>query len=351
MRADKIIGKPDIARIKAWMSGGGRKILVYHRDADGVCSASLFLKFFSGFETLPREGPVIDNDFLKVLIGKKPDVLVFLDIPVDQEWKKIHKLQESVPGMKMMILDHHIPVKDMNSERLVHINPMFHGDAYIPASCVMFHLLKGMGFAVDEWMWIAIIGLIGDYGMKDCAWMMKEYDAKKMEPPCESLFRASDIISSSITLKGAEGAEKSLRLIVSSQKYDDLRKSEELKRWNEIVQGEVRKIVDDFEKSKETVPNKNIIFYEIRSKMNITSIIATITAEKHPEAIIIIRKRSGDFWKISMRCQEGNVNVGDLAKFASDGIGSGGGHVKSSGALVNSWETFKERVFLYIEKA
>jgi single-stranded DNA-specific DHH superfamily exonuclease len=214
----------------------------------------------------------------------------------------------------------------------------------------MFHLLKGMGFAVDEWMWIAIIGLIGDYGMKDCAWMMKEYDAKKMEPPCESLFRASDIISSSITLKGAEGAEKSLRLIVSSQKYDDLRKSEELKRWNEIVQGEVRKIVDDFEKSKEAAAN-HVIFYEIRSKMNITSIIATITAEKHPEAIIIIRKRSGDFWKISMRCQEGNVNVGDLAKFASDGIGSGGGHVKSSGALVNSWETFKERVFLYIEKA
>jgi single-stranded DNA-specific DHH superfamily exonuclease len=268
---------------------------------------------------------------------------------VDQEWKKILKLLDKLQNLRIMIIDHHIPVKNMNSASVIHINPMFQSDAYIPASCVVYQLLKNMGCDVEQWMWISIIGLIGDYGMKDCAWMLKEYDKKNRDPPCDALFRASDIISSAITLKGAEGAEKSLRLITKSGKYDDLRNSEELKKWNETVQSEVKKIVDDFGKRKEAVPQKKLIFYEIRSKMNITSIIATITAEKHPEAIIIIRKRSGDNWKISLRCQEGKINVGDLAKFASGGIGSGGGHVKSSGALVNSWEEFKERVLEYLK--
>jgi single-stranded DNA-specific DHH superfamily exonuclease len=349
MHAEKIIGKPDTDKIRQWMGSDGRKILVYHRDADGVCSAAIFLKFFPDFETVPREGPIVDNEFLKTLVSKKPGVLVFLDIPVDQEWKKILKLVESLPKLRIMILDHHIPVKNMNSASVIHINPMFHGDAYIPASCVIFHLFRKMGFDVDPWMWISIIGLIGDYGMKDCGWMMKEYNEKKLDPPIASLFRASDIISSAITLKGVDGAEKSLRLITRSSKFEDLRHSEELQKWNKTVQSEVRKIVDDFEKRKEVVSEKKLIFYEIRSKMNITSIIATITAEKHPDSIIIIRKKSGDSWKISLRCQEGKISVGDLAKYASTGIGSGGGHVKSSGALVNSWEEFKERVFEYLK--
>ena len=83
--------------------------------------------------------------------------------------------------------------------------------------------------------------------------------------------------------------------------------------------------------------------------MNITSIIATVTAERHPNHIVIIRKKSGNFWKISLRYQAGKVSVGDLAKFATRRMGSGGGHIKSAGALANNWETFKERVLEYLE--
>ncbi len=348
MLPEKIIGKPDTKKIRAWMSAKGRKVLAYHRDADGVCSAALFLKFFPDFSTLPREGPIIDDKLFRELAAKRPDVLVFLDIPVDQEWKKILKLRTKLPKLKIMILDHHIPVRDMNSDGVIHINPMFCGDVYIPASCVVYSLLQQMGFKIEQFMWISLIGIIGDYGMKDCDWMFNEYRKAGMEPPCELLFRASDIISSAITLKGVEGAEKSLKLIVQSARFDELKRSYQLNRWNTVVQAEVRKIVTDFEKNRETVPGKRLIFYELHSKMNITSIIATITAEKHPDDIIIIRKRSGDNWKISLRYQAGSISVGDLAKFASDGIGSGGGHVKSAGALVNDWNGFRKRVFEYV---
>ena len=351
MITHKIIGKPDTEKIRAWFSRKGSKLLVYHRDADGVCSAAIFLKCFPDFNTIPREGPIIDSHFFREIISRRPDALVFLDMPVDQEWEKILKLCRELPGLRIMILDHHIPIKNMNSERIIHINPMFMGDAYIPASCVVYQLCSQMGFEVKPSMWVSIIGIIGDYGMKDCRWMFKEYKQyvkKHGGPSCNDLYGASDILSSAITLKGVIGAEKSLKILSGASKYEDVRKSEDLKKWNVIVQREVNKIVNDFEKRKEI--DEKVILYEIKSSMNITSIIATITAERHPEEIVIIRKRSGDLWKISLRYQAGKVSVGDLAKNASKGIGSGGGHVKSAGALVNDWQEFKRRVLEHINK-
>ena len=349
MQTEKIIGKPDLEKIRKWLGEKAKKVLVYHRDADGVCSAAIFLRFFPDFATIPREGPILDSGFFKAIIEKKPKVLVFLDMPIDQEWQKIVKLMDELQGLRIVIIDHHLPEKDMNSERIIHINPMLGGNnVYIPASCVVYELFREMGYDVKRMMWISIIGIIGDYGMKDCAWMLKEYKRYGGVPHCE-LGKASDIISSAITLKGVNGAEKSLGLLMRSMDYDEFKGSKELARWNVVVQREVRKIVNDFEKRKELVPGKKLIFYEIKSRMNITSIIATITAEKHPDAIIVIRKKAGDQWKISLRYQAGKISVGDLAKYASKGIGSGGGHVKSSGALVNDWEKFRDRAFEYLK--
>jgi single-stranded DNA-specific DHH superfamily exonuclease len=346
MPPGKIAWNLNLKKINGLLIAGGRKILVFHRDSDGVCSAAVLLKFFADFETIPREGPIIDKEFFERIVSKKPGLLVFLDMPIDQEWKKVLSLCDELPDLRIIIIDHHIPEKNLNSARIIHINPMFSGPAYIPASCVVFELLRQMKYDVAPHRWISVIGVIGDYGMKDCAWLLRE-QKKYSDTPISEFFRMSDIISSSITFKGLKGAEKSLGLLVKSANYWDFEKSEELTEWNRIVQKEVRRIVADFEKNKSQ--SGKVILYEIKSKMNITSIIATITAEKYPKNIVIIRKKSGDHWKISLRHQDGSVSVGGLAKFASKGIGSGGGHVKSSGALVSDWEKFRDNVFIYLD--
>lgn len=348
MLSQKIKGKLDIKKINEWLSEDGKKILVYHRDADGVCSAAILMKFFPEFESIPREGPIIDKQFFRHIVSKKPKVLVFLDMPIDQEWKKVLKFCEDLRELKIIIIDHHLPEKNMNSPRIIHINPMFKADVYQPASCVIFELFRQMKYDVIPFRWISIIGIIGDYGIRDCEWMFEEHKKEGGDPHCE-LSKMSDIISSSITLKGTKGTEKSLRLLIKSSKYEDFKKSDELSEWNKIVQREVKRIVNDFERRKWRAGK--VILYEIKSKMNITSIIATITAEKYPKNIIIIRKKSGDHWKISLRYQAGTMSVGDLAKYASRNIGSGGGHVKSAGALVNDWDKFKENVFKYLESS
>ncbi|UCC91914.1 MAG: DHH family phosphoesterase [Candidatus Aenigmatarchaeota archaeon] len=349
MPVKKVLNEVDLSKVRDWLERTGKKILVYHRDADGVCSAAILMKFFPEFASIPREGPIIDKKFFRRIVSEKPEVLVFLDMPIDQEWEKVRDFAKELPGLSILIIDHHMPEKDMNSERIIHINPRFlKSEYYIPASCVIYELLRRLGYSVKPYCWISLTGIIGDYGTKDCEWMFRECLEDLGILHCK-LVRASEIISSAITLKGLKGCEKALELLLKSERYEDFEKSRELKKWNEIVQKEVRRIVNDFEKRKEVFEKERLILYEIKSRMNITSVTGTVTAEKHPEDIVIIRKKSGNLWKISLRYQSGKLNVGDLAKHASKGIGSGGGHIKSAGALVNNWEEFRKRVFEYLK--
>ncbi|MEE9323404.1 MAG: DHH family phosphoesterase [Candidatus Aenigmarchaeota archaeon] len=349
MPVKKVMNEVDLKKVEGWLGESGKKILVYHRDADGVCSAVILMKFFPEFASIPREGPIIDKKFFRRIVSEKPKVLVFLDIPVDQEWKKVLEFGKELPDLKILIIDHHVLEKDMNSGRIIHINPRFvKSGLYIPTSCVVYEMFRKMEYDVKPCCWISLTGIIGDYGVRDCGWMFKEY-AKTGEIPYHKLVKASRIISSAITLKGLNGCEKAFHILLESEGYEDFESSGELRKWNTIVQREVKSIVNDFEKRKEVFEKERLILYEIKSKMNITSIIATVTAERHPNEIVIIRKKSGDFWKISLRYQAGKVSVGDLAKSASKGIGSGGGHIKSAGALANNWEEFRKRVFGYLK--
>ncbi len=349
MPVKKVLNEVDLSKVGDWLEERGKKILVYHRDVDGVCSSTILMKFFPELETIPREGPIIDKKFFRRIVSENPKVLIFLDMPVDQEWEKVFKFRKELPDLKILIIDHHVPEKDMNSEHIIHINPRFlKGEYYIPASCVVYELLRKMKYDVKPYLWISLTGVIGDYGVKDCEWMFKEQE-KTSKIPHHKLFKFSNIISSAITFKGLRGCKKALELLLKSEGYEDFEKSRDLRTWNTIVQKEVKRIVNDFEKRKEVFEKERLILYEIKSRMNIASIIATVTAEKHPNYIVIIRKKSGNFWKISLRYQAGKVSMGDLAKFCSKGIGSGGGHVKSAGAFSNNWEEFRKRVFEYLK--
>ncbi|MCD6590433.1 MAG: DHH family phosphoesterase [Candidatus Aenigmarchaeota archaeon] len=350
-----IFNKFDQEKLIKWFKESKNQLMIYHRDADGVCSAVLLLKFFSEFRHIPREGPLLDKKFIRLLESRRPDLLVFLDIPIDQEWKKIDKLLENLPETKLVVIDHHIPEKNMNSQRIIHINPRLRkgGEkSYIPTSCILYELFRELGYNVEPYMWISVIGIIGDYARKDCEWFLARYKEirgqENFKKDILRLTNACDMISSAITLKGLEGAEKSLAMLLSSESYEDFEKSRQFKKWNNLVKTEIKKILRDFEKNKEEFPTKNLIFYKIKSKLNITSIISTILAEKYPDKIIIVRKKSPNGWKISLRYQKGDVNIGSLAKKASEGIGSGGGHPKSAGAMVSEWHVFKERVLSWI---
>ena len=87
-----------------------KKVLIYHRDADGIASSALLLKFFPDFEAIPRKGPKMDDNFLKSIEKKDPFLIVILDIPADQEYKSMKRLASKLPSCRFVVIDHHIIV-------------------------------------------------------------------------------------------------------------------------------------------------------------------------------------------------------------------------------------------------
>ena len=282
------------------------------------------------------------------IIRRKPELLVFVDLPVDQEAEKIRRISEELPTSRILIIDHHIPEADMNSERIVHINHMFRHDIYIPSSYQVYWLLERMRKHVEPLSWIAAIGIIGDYGFRECKDFLSkcrtQYPGLIYENPLESkLGKAAELVSSAVTFKGLKGANRALESLVKAKEYKDFAGDRELVEYDKAMKEEIDRILEEFHKTKEEHPEIDLIIFEVKSKLNLSSVIASILARLYPDDIIIVRKKSARGWKLSLRTQTGKVNVGALVKGCVQGIGAGGGHEKAAGALVENWETFKNR--------
>ncbi len=341
----RVITLKEARLLKKVLEGRRKGILLYHNDPDGITSAALILRFFSGFEAVPRKGPVMDDVFVRELAEREPQVLVFLDIPADQEREKLLLMKEK--GIQIVVVDHHIAEWNLNRDGILHINPRFRKkDAYIPAACVVYKALFLLGFDVKRLSWLACIGIVGDYGFRECGDVMEEcrleYPYLLRGNPLKSrIMEGAKLISSAVTLKGLKGAGEALRIVKQCEHFEDLMASRKLKSWRRTVDEEIRSIVSEFEEKKET--RGDVVFFRIETRLNLTSVISTMLSERYPDKIVVIRKRSGKGWKVSVRNQSGRYNVGEIVKRAVKGLGSGGGHEKAAAGIVSGWLKFRKR--------
>lgn len=336
--------------MKARPGDSGKGLLLYHGDADGVCSAALFLRFFKGFDYSPRKGPIMGNDFVRTVLEKKPGLLVFLDLPVDQERRNLERFLREIPGLRIVIIDHHIHERDMNSERVLHINPRFvRGDAYMPAACTVYRILEVLGMEVRALIWIAAMGVIGDYGWEGCPDLIEECRGEypyllEGEPPKSMLGEGADVIAAAVTLKGLPGVSECLKALVASQGFEDFESVRKLQDWKAELDDEFQIILEDFEKKKKLFEREKMIVYELKSGLSLTSMLATHIGGEFPDSIVAIRKASGNVWKVSLRGQNTGLNLGDIVKRCVKDIGSGGGHERAAAAMVRDWGTFLKRL-------
>jgi single-stranded DNA-specific DHH superfamily exonuclease len=337
-----------------------KKLLFYHQDGDGISSAALVLKVFPDFLPSAREGPMIEDDFLKVIVAKNPGLLLFLDLPVDQESKKMEKLRQKLPATDIIVIDHHIPEVDLNDLNIHHLNPRFENkDAYIPTSYLIYMFLKReFPEEMGKLMWIATIGVISDYAFKECRSFLTE--CKERFPELldteldENIFSSklgmlSRMMSSAITLKGLKGANYSLKVLVRADSCDDFIKNKKIIKWHNIVKDEMKRLLEEFEKKSRSVGK--VVIFKLKSRLNVSSVLASILARKHPERTILLTKKSSAGWKVSVRCQNPSCNLGSAVKKSAEGIGMGGGHERAAGALVKNWKMFEKRFLREISKA
>lgn len=342
--------KQEFKQIREWLRLK-QKLIVHHRDVDGNCAAAQLLKFFE-FESMSIKDPFVSYDLVNELVEKNPQFIVFLDLAVDEHWENVVSLQTKLKNTKIVVFDHHVIRKDLNDFGIIHINPRFiMSDAYIPTSLMVFDLLKCLGLNIESQMWISIIGTISDYGHKANPEFMKlakeTYPGfmKGSQPIKTKLGDAAKTIYSGIICRGEYGSRYALNALVKSKGFEDFAENETLLEWRKTVDAEIKSVLDDFKKNKET--KDKIVFYEIKSELNITAILANILAEKNADKFIVVSKHAQEGWKVSTRSPREPKSEVDLSKVVSEaakGIGYGGGHPQAAGALVKNWEKFKEKM-------
>jgi single-stranded DNA-specific DHH superfamily exonuclease len=190
--------------------------------------------------------------------------------------------------------------------------------------------------------WVAGAGIIGDYGQKDCSAFFRNMGGKR---GMARMKKATGLLSAAVTLKGREGAERALKILLREERIEGLLKRKMLGLWKRVVDEEVKKTLDAFRREKEEFPELNLVVFRIRSRLNIVSVISTLLSEKNPDKIIIIYKLSSKgMWKASLRLQSGRLDLGTLTKKCVKGMGSGGGHRQAAGARMSDWNKFRNRI-------
>ena len=347
--------KKEFEQIRKMIAKADNKVIVQHRDVDGTCSAAIIKKFLD-FDVIAIRDPRLDEKLMKELVKKKPDAILFLDVAIDRYKDEFKFLQKQLPNCNMVLLDHHPISNDLNKIGILHINPRFQdAESYVPTSRMAFDLMKSFGYKTDDSMWISAIGVISDYGHKTNPDFMEK--SNKLYPRLlkgkdifdTKLGKASKTMYAAIILKGDYGVKYVTDVLLNAKSFSDFESSKEINGWSATVEKEIKLVMDDFEKKKEIV--QHIVFYELKTELGLTSIIANIISEKYPDKVIIIYKRAEKETKISTRSQKSiearskkPVDLSVVIPKAVEGIGTGGGHPQSSGAIVSDFSLFKKRL-------
>jgi len=120
--------------------------------------------------------------------------------------------------------------------------------------------------------------------------------------------------------------------------------------YNEVIK-EINEVVNNWRKYAEVNENKKVVFLELKTKFAIQSPISTMLSIKNPNYTLIIFKKKDNLVRVSLRRQDGKVNCGKLAEFATKNLknAGGGGHIPAAGAniMTKDLDRFKENVLKY----
>ena len=168
------------ARFGAFAGGlSAPPLVASHDDADGLSSAALLARAWAlhagarpEIELVGRGRNAWDAAFAAELARRAPSSLVICDLGVAGT--------RPLPGTPLAVIDHHVPTGTPADATVV----SGYGVEPTPSTSMLAHwCARGLG-AVDDLDWLAVIGLVGDYGDKapfaEIAAAKKRYGAGKL---------------------------------------------------------------------------------------------------------------------------------------------------------------------------
>ena len=318
--------------------------LIYHMDMDGVCSAALIHKTLEKLNVKNGTNISISKNIVSTYDNVENDLktlsdfnkIIIVDIGVDTQIKN----QQKKTSRSILLIDHHIIKRDLNSKSVIFINPRFgNEETYQPAAYIIYKLLSGLVDMKDV-EWIAVLGIVSDLGYEDCIDVLKDWVKVKKK---DELFvtRPGQISYSLLGASYELGFEKTLKILVEAKSMGDLEENEEVSEAFEKYERVFEEGKKEFWKNAEIVGN--IIFSVIKPKYKRlgSPIINRISFERPENIIFLFEKRDGEY-KIGVRHQSGKTDLGKLMKKCC----GGGGHKQAAGGMIRikDLEKFKKCV-------
>jgi len=305
-----------------------RVVLVYDTDVDGIVSAVLVLEAIEKIgKKIKKSVPMGFGDVEKMKNKlKRFDVIITVDVPIDLIEKYIMGL-----GKKMLIIDHH-PGRDLNSEKIVLVNPRLENpEIYQPASYIAYKMFEDV---IKEKKWIAVLGTVGDMGIDDCRDLVK---IKNKRNVWRSKFgEAAMLLTASIAVFGPK---KTLEILTNSKSLKEIFKNRKIIFASNEFDKELKRCEKEFEKNLEV--HGEILISKIKPKYKaVCSALITKLATEIPEKMVFVFEDKGKIMRIHGRNSIGKVDVGTIFRR----LGIGGGHREAGAGTIDKKDENKFKI-------
>ncbi len=327
-------------------------VIIYNNDADGICSCILVKKLlektaknvpYAISQPMPTE-----KNLIRKIQTTLPTKIIFLDLAIDQQQDVLKRLGKLCD---ILIIDHHQITKNMNSSTVVHYNPRFKNQKLYQSAAYASYKICTDVTDMSEHLWIAAVGMIGDYNLEDSQDLVKlvkeKYRIQEEKLYDSYLGRVADMISAARATRELT-CEQMVEILGRAKTPEDLEKvegSEKMLESFKAVENEMIAIEQDVAANAENIGS--FVLYNLKSRYSLGSSVATRLSEKFMKKILIIYSKEKSKIHISARNQKGIFDVAGILKKAAHGLNaSAGGHDRAAGATVEEkdWQVFKERL-------
>lgn len=340
-------------------------IVVYHKGCgDGIAASAILGRFFKKTKGAgPKKFIAISYDedfamFVKKILAQNIKNVIFADLSLD---KFPGLLMELAKKFRILILDHHTLVNDMNKHGILHIHPDFISKIQSAKYCgaKITYDICSKAENMSDVNWLAAVGIIHDIGSAEWKDFLDEVYAKYPELKSgydvygfdSKLGELTSLISASKV--GVAKEIRTINLCINTENPIDILEmrsdlAKELKYWKEKMDKEINNYVQNWKTLGRIYNDLKFAIVEIKTKLPISSTVSTILSLKNPDYIFCIYKLKGRVVDISFRAQGNRINCAKLAQESTKGFefGSGGGHPPAAGARVlkKDFERFKRQL-------
>ncbi len=278
----------------------------FHDDGDGICSACVMKRFAEREEVEASFTSIAmppSSEQKRHIVTTPSSRFVLLDLGMDQFPSVIRSLEKKG---KVLIIDHHKVHNNMNSENVIHYNPLlWKENVYLAASLLTYELCNEIT-DLNDCAWIAAIGVISDCNVKDARFFLSKVKEmypgflKDVENPFDSKFGKLVQYISAVRSHGISCETIMERLSKFSSPHEMLH--------DDWFKSYFTRFLVEMENEIENARSKSLkfgsfLFHELKSRLRIRSELATRLSFLFPDKIVFVYKVSNDMAKISVRTQ------------------------------------------------